>query len=203
MNFKRHARVVTADQRHVGQVKRLVIAPQSRQVTHIVVHQGLIPSGEEDRVVPVSAIDRANSHEVILRGTYESFEALPPYEQRLDWEQDATELRALRQTTTLPDFKLNIPNETVVVSGGTRVVSADDQPLGSVEAVQTDSVADRATYFVIANGWPRRDRRRVPAAWVQEIREDEVRLCVKAERVNALQTESGQRSAFLKREPTH
>jgi len=183
MNLKQHASVVTADKQEVGKVRRLVIAPHTKEVTHIVVRKDQFLRFPEDKVVPIGLIESASEEQVILCKETPTFEALRPYEEKIDWENGgAADLAgSTRMTTTLPESRLNIPDETVVVSEGARVMSADDQRVGTMEEVQTES--DRAAYFVVAEGLWNKNRKRVPAAWVGNILDDEIRLTVSAQTV--------------------
>ena len=187
MNLKQHASVVTADKQEVGKVRRLVIEPQTKEVTHIVVRKDQFLRFPEDRVVPVSLIESATEELVTLREETPEFGALPAYEEKIDQENGGAELMSgTRMTTTLPESRLNIPDETVVVSEGARVMSADDQRVGSLEEVQTEPEADRATHFVVTDGFWNKNRKRVPVAWVETILDDEIRLTVNAQTIRDL-----------------
>lgn len=189
MNIKQHANVITADQQKVGKVRRLVMEPHNKELTHIVVRIAQFLALPEDKVVPIASVESANEGQVTLRAESKAFEALPAYEEKIDWDNCTPDLaNAPRLTTQLPDLKLNIPKASVVVSEGARVMSADNQRVGSVEEVQTELKADRAAYFVIADGLFNKTLKQVPADWVDDILDDEIRLTVNAETINALQT---------------
>lgn len=192
MNLKQHANVVTADEQEVGRVERLVMEPRTKEVTHIVVHGGhLFP---DDKVVPVRLIESANEQRVRLREAVGDPKALPPFQA----QPRAGSSGEQRPAGTLADpfgptatgveveMKLNIPDEAVVVSAGTRVVSADDKQVGTLEQVLTEPQADRATHFVVSEGLPLKSRKLLPAAWVGSILDDEIYLTVKARAVNDL-----------------
>lgn len=85
------------------------------------------------------------------------------------------------KTTTV-----NIPEGTVALEEGARVVSSDEEQVGDVEEVLTDSETDRVTHFVIAEGLLLKERKLIPANWVDSILENRVFLCVPAEVVKDL-----------------
>lgn len=88
--------------------------------------------------------------------------------------------------------EINIPDETVAVAAGAKVISADDKCVGNVEQVLTEAQADRATYFVISEGLLLKTRRLVPATWVSTIMDDEVHLTVSAHAVERLPEDKGE-----------
>lgn len=73
-----------------------------------------------------------------------------------------------------------IPDDNVAIRAGARVVSLDDQHVGSAEQVLTGEYADQVTHFIIAQGVLFKDRKLIPIGWVAQIGEDEVRLAVDA-----------------------
>ena len=192
MNLKQHANVVTADEQEVGRVEGLVMEPRTKEVTHIVVHNAhLFP---DDKVVPVRLIESANEQRVTLREAAGDPKALLPIQEKLrggsSGEQRPTGTLADPFGPTAPggeaEIKLNIPDEAVVVSAGTRVVSADDKHMGTLEQVLTEPEADRATHFVVSEGLLLKSRKLLPAAWIGNILDDEIHLTVKARAVNDL-----------------
>lgn len=80
----------------------------------------------------------------------------------------------------------NIPEGTVALAEGARVMSADGQHVGNVEQVLTDPQADRATHFVISKGMLLKTRKLVPAAWITDLMRDEVHLAVNAHLLDEL-----------------
>ena len=58
--------------------------------------------------------------------------------------------------------------------------------MGDVERVFADSQSERVTHFVISKGLLLKERTLVPATWVIRVVEDEVRLVVDADFLDAL-----------------
>jgi uncharacterized protein YrrD len=79
MKFKEGASVYTAEGEQVGDIVRVVIAPRTNEVTHLVVEQGFL--FVTDRVVPIALIDTATAERVVLRDDVDDLETLPRFEQ--------------------------------------------------------------------------------------------------------------------------
>ncbi|MGH2523118.1 MAG: DUF2171 domain-containing protein, partial [Anaerolineales bacterium] len=74
--------------------------------------------------------------------------------------------------------KENIPEETVALKEGAKVVSRDGKHVGNVERVFTDPEADRATHFLVSKGLLLKEHKMIPADWVSSVSEDEIHLAV-------------------------
>jgi sporulation protein YlmC with PRC-barrel domain len=76
------------------------------------------------------------------------------------------------------EMKQNIPEDTVALKEGSKVVSSDDKHVGNIEQLFVDPDSNRATHFLISQGTFFKDRKVVPARWVKTIKEDLVQLAV-------------------------
>lgn len=72
----------------------------------------------------------------------------------------------------------NIPQGTVALKEGAKVVSSDGQAVGKVNRVLVQPENQRATHLVISEGSLFEDRKQVPVTWIQEVVNDEVHLAV-------------------------
>jgi len=72
----------------------------------------------------------------------------------------------------------NIPEDTVALKEGAKVVSKEGEHVGNVEAVLTDPEEDRATHLVISRGLLLKERKLVPTLWVSTVMSDEIHLAV-------------------------
>jgi uncharacterized protein YrrD len=79
MRFNDGANVFTSDGDKVGSLDRVVIDPQTKEVTHVVVEKGFLFT--EDKVVPVSLIGAATKDRVTLREDAGDLQALPDFEE--------------------------------------------------------------------------------------------------------------------------
>jgi len=84
----------------------------------------------------------------------------------------------------MPQFVLktdqDIPEGTIALEEGAKVVSRDGEHVGNVEQVITESQANRVTHFVISEGFLLKERKLVPVVWVAKVAEDEIRLSIES-----------------------
>jgi uncharacterized protein YrrD len=205
VKFKSNANVLTANGDKVGEVQRVVVDPKTKQITHVVVRKGFLFS--EDKVVPINLIASATDESVRLRDDAGDLEALPEYiekhyvlvnERELGRPQpsdaaaatywyppfatsvvsEQTEPALAEKPAFIEREKYNIPEGTVALQEGVKVVAANDEHVGDVEEVLTDAQADRVTHFVIAEGLLYKDKKLVPSRWVSRISAEEIQLAV-------------------------
>ena len=72
----------------------------------------------------------------------------------------------------------NIPETTVALKEGAQVMSEDDAEVGRVVRIFADEGTGRATHFLIERGALTKEHKVIPADWVGEVREKQVRLLV-------------------------
>jgi uncharacterized protein YrrD len=93
-------------------------------------------------------------------------------------------------TQPVPEYVLetsrNIPEGTVALKRGAKVLSSDDEQVGDVEEVLTEPMADRATHLVISEGLLLKEKKLVPTHWITAVLEDSVVLAVDAETIEDL-----------------
>lgn len=77
--LKEGARVLSHDEKHVGNVDKLIFNPENHQVTHLVVSRGLLL--KERKVVPVDWIDYADADSVYLTVNTDLMGRLPDYQE--------------------------------------------------------------------------------------------------------------------------
>lgn len=78
MQFKKDAPVYTADAQQVGTIARVVLDPQTNDVSHIVIRQGWLFT--EDKVAPIELVDSATDEGVQLRRDAKNLDQLPQFE---------------------------------------------------------------------------------------------------------------------------
>lgn len=199
MEFKKDTRVYTPDGEVVGHVDRVVLNPQTKEVSHIVVRKGAFFI--EDKVVPLSMIESADTERVTLRAAAGDLEKLPAFEDShyvpltFDEAASAAYAEGLAEPLYwyppvggwmghdyLPPYGMeieqNIPEHTVAVIQGARVVTSDGKEVGHVEQVFTDEGSDRATYFIIEHGFLSKTRKSIPTTWIRKMAENEIQLSV-------------------------
>ena len=199
MEFKQNARVYTPDGKVVGHIDRVVLNPQTKAISHVVVRKGFLFI--EDKVVPIGMIESAGAERVVLHAAAGDLEKLPPFEEAHYVQLNADEAAAAAYAEGfaeplywyppvggwlghdyLPPYGMeieqNIPEHTVAVIEGAHVVTSDGKEVGHVERVFTDPNTSRATYFVIAHGFLSKTRKSMPTTWVRNMSENEIQLSV-------------------------
>jgi len=215
MELKRGADVYGPDEKKLGTIERVVLDPQTKEVTHVVVDKGFFFT--EDKVVPISLLGPTTEDRVTLREGEYDFEELPsfretefvpaeaespdmtevPAEQQREGTQPMTYVRpyywypplgigwwtgigypAAVDSELVRTSKINIPEGTVALEKGARVVGSDGEHVGDVDEVLTDAKTNRVSHFVIAKGLILKERKLIPAHWAESILVDRILLTV-------------------------
>jgi sporulation protein YlmC with PRC-barrel domain len=213
MQFRQNAGVHTADGKVAGRIDRVVLDPKTKEVTHIVVRKGFLFT--DDKVIPMDLIDAASEAGVMLRENAGDLQALPLFEETHHVraaESPPTQAGGDIRVNDTPSFywyplmggvppiavadpltpgyvaetEQNIPEGTVALKEGAKVIAADGQHVGNVEQVITDPRVGRIMNLVISQGILVKERRQVPFTWVSTVREHEVHLTVASQIIDEL-----------------
>ena len=209
MRFKQNVPVTTREGSDIGHIDRVVLDPRTQEVTHVVVRKGLLLT--EDKVVPIDLIESATDDKVAIRGAAGDVEALPPFEEKhfvhaeegaagsvpgdapaLNWYSPMGPLPPIGwagPTAPPVETERNIPEGTVPLKTGAKVIAADGKKVGQVEGVITESPQDRATDILVARGGllRKKSKKRLPMRWVKEVREEGVYLTVASSEVEEIE----------------
>jgi uncharacterized protein YrrD len=211
MQYKEGANVFTADGSEVGDIDRVVLDPNTQEITHLVVRKGLLFT--KDKLVPVEAVRSATDERVTLNEV-DDRDALPDFEEmhyvRADeisqkkayasgyaqpyYWYPPTHLTWWDQTppTLYPappyvvEIKRNIPKGTVPLKEGADVITADDEQVGEIERLYADPTQDRATHLLLSKGLFFKEKKLVPTLWISQVSENEVHLSVSSGFINNL-----------------
>jgi uncharacterized protein YrrD len=212
MQFREGARVVTADGEKAGAIDRVVLDPDTKEVTHVVVHKGFLFT--EEKVVPLSLVGQATDDKITLRLNADDLEALPDFEMAhyvaapgdtspvrsasAHWARPLYWYPPVGSTWPVAAFvgaeepryvlrtEQNIPEGAVALEEGARVLASDGKYVGDVERVFTDPLDDRVTHLVVSEGLFLKERKLVPATWLSLVFEDQVSLRVDSDFVSSL-----------------
>jgi uncharacterized protein YrrD len=211
MQFKEGTDVYTAEGEHVGTIERVVIEPESREVTHIVVQKGLLFT--EDKVVPISLVGPTTEERLTLRSNAGNLEQLPDFEEasyiqaeapvtlHTNQKHRAESLYAypplgtswsagLFASSAGPEFikttTRNIPEGTVALKEGATVISRDGEHVGNIERIYTSIPEDKVTHFLISKGMLLKEEKLIPITWVNNVAEEIVSLSVSSQFIEAL-----------------
>ncbi len=207
MELREGLPVYSAEGDKLGEIERVVMHPATLEVTDVVVEKGTFFT--EERVIPIEAIKDADGDGVRLDAGID-FEHFAPFEQRryLPWEPGErgyvpeggprvifmppvgtwghpTTMDTMWGARRIEAMVRNIPEGLVALEPGAEVYSADGEHLGEVERVFTSEDGSHVTHFLVEEGLFFKDRKLVPAAWVAAVKEEEVRLAVNADLVEA------------------
>lgn len=207
MQFQQDVSIVAENGQEVGHIDRVVVDPQTRVVTHIVVRKGFL--FKEERVVPIALIADATEDRITLRADAGDLEALPPFEEKHYVQPEGGTAPTNSPSgsapslygpsplggalgASLPDEKYieqieqNIPEGTVAMKEGAKAITTEGKHVGNVERVFTDSPEERATHLLISKGLLSKERKLIPITWVTIMGEDEVHLAVTEEALENL-----------------
>ena len=79
--FQKNASVLAADGQQVGSLERVVLNPETKLVTDIVVRTGML-FNKEAKVVPVEYIVQTTEDQILLSGEAGKLKSFPPFEER-------------------------------------------------------------------------------------------------------------------------
>ncbi len=203
--FQKNASVLTADGKQVGSLQRVVMHPETKVITDIVVQGGGLFS-KEYRVVPIDMIAETAEAQIRLHEDAGEWKSLPLFEQkRLMDENEGSHAGDVAPviygvpgvgpalTTAYDDalvtaLERNIPEGTVALKEGAKVYTSDDKHIGDVDRILADPSGDEATHLIISRGLLAKERKLIPIRWVEMLGEDTVHLGVTEAEVNALET---------------
>ena len=201
--FQKDADVISADGQQVGSLERVVLNPESKLVTDVVVRTGALLN-KVSKVVPIEYIVATNEDQIQLSETAGDLESFPPLEERhLVEETEVTDQSDINTGTIPPatptiygnpsfgpmimppvgeqfvtQIEQNIPEGTVAMKEGAKVITADGKHVGNLERVLADSSVEQVTNLEISKGMFTKERRLIPMKWVKSISEDEIHLRV-------------------------
>jgi uncharacterized protein YrrD len=218
MKLKKGADVLNSDGEKLGTLQRVIIDPQTKAVTHIVVEKGWLFS--TNKVISFGELDPESEDTLVVKGPHDDPDDFPAFEAShyvsLDendhpdadvdsvyWYPPAdlswwrTGAAFMGYYPPMPAYTVrttqNIPEGTVALEEGAKVISQDDHHVGSIEQVVVEPEDNRATHIVIHGGLFA-ERKLLPVLWISRIEEKEVYLSVSAalvERLPAYKTETG------------
>jgi uncharacterized protein YrrD len=208
MEFREGAVVISSDGKKVGHIRRVVIDPQTEEVTHLVIEKGFLFI--EDRVIPIEKVASVAPDKILLQISVEHLVDMPVFEIEqylpadLAMEQAGNgksfgenynpltlywypavgvapvdlSMRKSNPGEPAATMHRTIPDNLVALDEGALVFSADDEPVGRVERVIANPDNDQVTHFVIERGALLKERKLIPIHWVESLGEEQVHLRV-------------------------
>jgi uncharacterized protein YrrD len=207
MQFKGNAEVLTSNGEKVGRIDRVVLDPKSNELTHLVVQKGFlfiidkvvpldcVESATEERVVLKE--DRQDPDDF---PDFEETHYVPVEDARTSEKDGSGELSTLAWYFPVPGgawwrarnflypgipkppyvrkTEMNIPDGTVPLEEGAKVVSREGEHVGDIERVYADEEEQRVTHLLISKGLISKSHKLIPSMWVESVSEDVVRLSI-------------------------
>jgi uncharacterized protein YrrD len=199
--------VIRSDGQKVGRIERVVLDPGSKALTHLVVKKGflftkdkVIPFDEIETATDGRVVLKEGRRDPDDFADFEEPHYIPIEETRAPERRSSGILAPLAWYYPVPGgpwwrrrmgtykgypeppyarlIELNIPEGTVALEEGAKVVASDDEYVGDIERVYVDEDEQRVTHLLISKGFISKSRRLIPSMWVESVREDAVRLSV-------------------------
>lgn len=198
MEYKDGTSVYTIDGKKAGSLRRVVIDPKTKEVTHIVIEKGLL--FKDDKVVPVENVASTSEDKVSLTCSENELKEMSPLDieryvpldetnggvQRFDPMAGGVYGNLPVPTRTIKEVKRTISDELIALKEGAPVISADDQHVGNIEHLFTEPQTGKITHFLISQGSLAKTRKSIPYEWVKMITDEEVDLTVDAKLLEGL-----------------
>ena len=207
MELKEGTSVFTPGGEEVGRINRFVLDPRTNEITHVVIEKGwLLPEDKvvpfekvnfasEDRVVLNEELGNFDelppfeeTHYIQATDEYPTTLGTPSdpvyqYAPAYYWYPSRTHVGfpglGLGYYPGVPtETTRNIPQDTVPLTEGANVMSADGEHVGDVERLFIDSDSNKVTHFLISQGLLFKHQKLVPAQWVKSMEENKVYLAV-------------------------
>lgn len=195
MQFNQGAGVTTVDGKEAGHIDRVVIDPKTKEITHVVIRWGLLQ--RKDKVVPINTVTSEQEGKLTLHVRGDELELLPDFEEEhyilVDEGRGGETPSAVVSYPPYPggvpgianynpryvaETHLNIPDNTVALKEGAKVIARDHKEVGHVTQVLASTPDDRVTHFLIVKGLLLKEQRLIPVEWVDRLADDEVHLAI-------------------------
>jgi uncharacterized protein YrrD len=206
IQFQKNSNVLAADGKQLGKLERLVVNPETKILTGIVVRTGGLLSHEE-RVVPIESVRETSDGLIVLREDVDDLAAFAMLKERhvINEAQVVNELAAstkeppivtrypvMGTPVMLPSQPLvtqaeqNIPEGTVAMKEGAKVITVEGKHVGNVERVIVDPSDEQVTHLVVFKRKPHKEAKLIPMQLVMTLEEDKIHLRVNQESVDEL-----------------
>ena len=154
IQFQNKATVLAADGTQVGSIERVVVNTNSNVLTDIVVRKGGVLD-QEEKVVPIGLVAETSGGQIVLRDDAGTLEGFPPFEEKrlvdnnneengkpqttadvqpsiIGYPTMGTPVVPIPAPEPVTRIEQNIPDGTVALKEGARVISAEGKHVGNV-----------------------------------------------------------------------
>jgi uncharacterized protein YrrD len=205
--------IYSANGDKLGTLERVVMDPESKEVTQLVISKGLL--FKTNKIVAMDMVDPAIEDKITLRTPKQDVDDFQDFEETHYVNLDQTENPTSDEVPaafwyppinlawwraggtdnpiTYPAMPIyvakaeqNIPEGTIALEEGAKVMSSDDKHIGNVEQVIIDPQDKRVTHFIVSEGTLFKERKLIPVVWIARIDENEVYLSSTAKTLERL-----------------
>lgn len=180
-----------------GQISKIIINPNTNDLTHVVVEENYIPNKE--RIVPIEYIEKTNGKSIRLSCTKEEFFEMENFTEHIYYPADkAYGVFPVRPKVYIPYSSYNekyadvtrerIPPGEISFEIGASVVATDGR-VGNVDKFFFDPESEHITHLVMTEGhfWNKKEIA-IPVSNIDHIEENAVYLKLNKEQIEALPT---------------
>jgi uncharacterized protein YrrD len=201
MRLTQGADVYSSQGSQLGTLNRVILDPNTREVTHIVIERRFLST--EHKLVDMDKVNTAIEDRITLLPPEERFDEFTDFEEAQYVNLDATEYPEGNVNSSFwvppmnyawwrvtphishpgaPVYKVDtrdtLPEGTVALMKGAKVLSREEKHVGDIEELIVEPEDDRVTHFVIREGLLFKERKLVPVTWIAKIEEKEIHLSV-------------------------
>ena len=206
MRLTKGADIYSSTGEKLGTLDRVVIDPETKEVTHLVVSKGGL--FKTDKVVCMDMVNQEIEDQITLLAHKHNLDEFQDFEETdyvhveqadvpeipvpatywyppinmVWWRAGGTDNPVMYPAMPqyVPKTKQLIPEGTIALEEGARVVSKDGRHVGNIDQVIVDEQDNRVTHFVVSEGILLKERKLIPVTWISHIDEDEVHLSTSA-----------------------
>ena len=198
MELKDGTSVFTNDGKEAGRLRQVVVDPQNKEVTHIVIEKGFLFT--DDKVVPIAYVISATDDRIDLKCSSQDVEEMSPLDivnkypeqEGSDWPLPYIPVNGGFYTNSviLPPMSIEVRRtisaDLVALEEGADVTSDEGEHLGIVERYFTVAGDELVDHFIVADGVLNKTRKSVKVEWVKSINDDEIQLCITTDQFKSL-----------------
>ena len=207
IQLHKKATVLASDGKQLGSLERVVLNPDNNVITDVVIRTGTLTNREE-KVVPIALVVETADDQILLREEAGDLKAFPQFEEERIVNEHGGMNKSSAPANDIPSavdniavgapllqtpneqiitrIEQNIPEGTVAMKEGAKVIAADGRQVGNVERVVAEPQMEQITHLLVSSGWFNKENKLIPVAWVMRMGEDMVHLRVGKDSVDNL-----------------
>lgn len=198
----KNAEVFSSVGEKIGSLDRVVLDPQTKKVSHIIVKKGVLFS--TSKVIPISYVDLDGDRITLTENAME-LEDLPDFVEtsyiranQVNNPEDVADAMYFYpphnvvwwgagnyvwypEPLYVPKTEKVIPDRMIALEEGATVVDKNGEDIGNIERVLVDETDKLATHIVVSRGLLSKEYKLVPTLWITNVTEDKVYLAIDAD----------------------